>query len=1642
MRSPSPHSAARRLTAGTTAVAVVAALCTLAGASAASAAGSTSGTVSGFAFRDFAADGVYDTGHAPGSGLANDLPRPGVEVAAVDRDGTAVATATTDASGAYTLAVAGAATDRVRVEFTLSAAQLAEGYFPGAHGSGNGTSVQFAQLGQTDVDFAALVPEDYIQASPRVAVAAQRPGDPLAPGYPQNTSDADLYSSVVTLPWEADSDDGTAPTTEATTFSDLHGVATGSVYGLASPRGSELVYAAAVLRRHVGVGEAGLGAIYRIDPTTHTASLLVDLDNGSGAAAGNIDVGERYFSVALGSTGPAVDNIARGLGADPAVASHDPVAWENIGKIGLGGITPSTDGTKLYAVNLFTKSLVVIDIASGSAQEVSLGALSADQRPFAVAVHRGKVFVGITGTAESTGQRGDLSASVVVTPEATLTAPAWAPALSVSDLTFPRGAASDGSFGTPNWTASDEATHWNAWTDEWNAGQKSLFTPSGQTWTTNAQPLLSTMTFDASGNLVLGFLDRYGYMGGMGNFGTDPSDTMLYSAIAAGGVYGAAPNGDGTYTLEDNGSLGGAVGGGVGNGFGPGGGQYYVSRSGAHTNSLTGAVAAAPGYSTFLSTGYDLTGSWTNDAGWVPVDGGTTLPSGEAWNSVNLAQRVINNGGDAPGPDLTTGMGKAGGLGGVAVLARLAPVEIGNRVWFDADQDGIQDADEPSVAGVTVSLTDASGNPVTDADGNPVAPVVTGADGEYYFSNLVPNGTYTVTFATPTTGTWDGGATFGPVPWTAMSFTGQAQGDDPSIDSNVDAVGVATVAVGGPGQNDHTIDAGLVADVTFTVTKRIAAGGGTPIVGQTFTIDVAGRDFRGMDYAVAPASVTLAPDATSPAITVPIGTKVRVSESGDDSVASYVATYGTQTPDADGFALVVGSGSTPTPVEVTNTLRQPGTFSIAKALDDPTVALSELGTTTFTVAVSVDGAPAGTVQLSSANGFAYTSGAYPVGTQITLTETGETGSPVWADWGTPSWSTGDADGDGTAEIVIGEGADAALTLTNDITVLTGGFDVLKDVTGAGADRVPDDFAFTLEYSVDGGTTWAPLQLTDGATVDGPQDLRVGTVVQVREVAPTGPEDVTWQTPVFSGAGVTPGQPATLTIGASDEVHVLLENPTEPDNGQFSLLKDVTGPGEPLLAPGTVFPVTYSYPGQPGGAQTVNLTNGTAWSSPALPTGTVVTVTEAAPTGGLPDGASWGTPSLEIDGVAAANGATLTIGADATVAVVVDNPTDVTPSVKLTKGDGDAGSATIVHEADSVDTGEAYLPGESRQIVIRVTNTGPEPLREVDLSDLTTAGGAIASLRWSFPDLSSTDAVWDAASGTWSASWGATFEPGTTTWAVGDVIVGTATLTMNGTDDPHQDIASVSAKGAFSGKTVGDDNPYNSFTGGIQVIKYDGQKPDPLVGGPGGWITPTKPLVNEAQDANTPQTAVAYPVDKAQKVRWVVTNTGKTWLTNLTLVDVTSNAPAIGSDWTADLSAFGGPSDYSFVKNGAWPGLFPPGASFFAEGTLTMPGNDTHADTVTVTGTLVVPKPDPTTGLPTSEPLLDGSGNPVIAKDGSGSPIVFTDDDPFHARTPAPPLAITGSEVPWAAGGLAVVMLLLGAGIVLVAGWRRRTRSGH
>ena len=76
------------------------------------------------------------------------------------------------------------------------------------------------------------------------------------------------------------------------------------------------------------------------------------------------------------------------------------------------------------------------------------------------------------------------------------------------------------------------------------------------------------------------------------------------------------------------------------------------------------------------------------------------------------------------------------------------PTSLGDYVWKDENENGVQDIGEPGIPGVVVQLLDCSGNDVHDFNGNPVAATLTGPDGEYAFFNLAP-GSYTVKFTAP-----------------------------------------------------------------------------------------------------------------------------------------------------------------------------------------------------------------------------------------------------------------------------------------------------------------------------------------------------------------------------------------------------------------------------------------------------------------------------------------------------------------------------------------------------------------------------------------------------------------------------------------------------------------------------------------------------------------------------------------------------------------------------------------------------------------------------------------------------------------------------------------------------------------------------
>ncbi|NNM29891.1 MAG: hypothetical protein HKO57_10230, partial [Akkermansiaceae bacterium] len=132
-----------------------------------------------------------------------------------------------------------------------------------------------------------------------------------------------------------------------------------------------------------------------------------------------------------------------------------------------------------------------------------------------------------------------------------------------------------------------------------------------------------------------------------------------------------------------------------------------------------------------------------------PVDFGTADSNGAIGTPVLEFQATVQPG--APGfvenfATVSDSTGRIQPTNSKRVVTRLPVGTIGNVVWLDENGDGIQDAGEPGIAGVTVELLDGSGNPI---DSDPVAagvqPTVTttDADGGYLFASRAPV-TYTV----------------------------------------------------------------------------------------------------------------------------------------------------------------------------------------------------------------------------------------------------------------------------------------------------------------------------------------------------------------------------------------------------------------------------------------------------------------------------------------------------------------------------------------------------------------------------------------------------------------------------------------------------------------------------------------------------------------------------------------------------------------------------------------------------------------------------------------------------------------------------------------------------------------------------------
>ena len=297
--------------------------------------------------------------------------------------------------------------------------------------------------------------------------------------------------------------------------------------------------------------------------------------------------------------------------------------------------------------------------------------------------------------------------------------------------------------------------------------------------------------------MILGFRDLMGDMGGVnvpgeiGNGGQAGLGPMLH-----GDMLRAGPEANGNFTLESSGRVAGLTSKGqttsptnwsYGAGIGPGGGYFYNPAPLASTSigdtlwniphPYQGGLTQIPGFSDVVATSIHIRTAQENGLLWR--DNRTGETAGALQNFVT--------------PDAThfTGFAKSNGLGDIDALTGLAPVQIGNRLWYDTNRNGIQDADETPVTDTVVELV--------NCDGIVVGTTVTDSEGEYVFA-IDANTCYTVR-----------------VPLDQPSLHGwvvtqRFAGDHERIDSNGredDGRSVASVSPKGTGRNDHSYDFGF-----------------------------------------------------------------------------------------------------------------------------------------------------------------------------------------------------------------------------------------------------------------------------------------------------------------------------------------------------------------------------------------------------------------------------------------------------------------------------------------------------------------------------------------------------------------------------------------------------------------------------------------------------------------------------------------------------------------------------------------------------------------------------------------------------------------------------------------------------------------
>jgi SdrD B-like domain len=734
--------------------------------------------LSGTIFRDLDNDGTKD---------GNELLEAGIRVVAYNAAGDSIAEATTtaiaDANGdnySFTSLVL-----PVRLEYRLP------DFLFESKGIAEGTSVQYFAAANADANLPLQNPTMVCTSNPGLIVPC------FVAGNPEGGGTGGSLDALVRYPY---SNSGTTtPPTKVALASEI-----GTVWGSAYQRETKTIILAEFLKRHCGIEALGLGGLYQVDINTSpgVTSSYINIEN---------------FGIDLGSS---VIAARPALPASATAASNDAVAFDAVGKVGMGGIDLSDDASELWIVNLYEKKLVKFEIGNPMKAAAAVtagdftsfvipdpGCTNGQSRPWAVNYHQGKVYVGMVCSGESAGSTvADLTAFMYAFDPVTST---WTQITTFS-LNYLKGDVH---------TTYPNEDNWESWVANFTdlVSNGTAGTPAA-TRKMRPQAMFSDIVFDIRGDLTVGLMDRTGHQTGRNQYGT--TGTALNNGYIGGDILKLKANGTGGFILENNGTFpGGPTGSSPGNNQGPGGGEFYGNDFYAtiHVETFEGGIAYNPAADQIVANQMDPFGVFSGGTVKHSVLNGASSATADRYQVFNTAT--------ANGT-----FGKANGLGLMQLTCDPVPIEIGNRLWADTDGDGIQDANELPLEGVTVELY---------KNGVLVGTTTTSATGQFAFNNgnVNQNGATTLEYNTDY-------EIRVPVGQPALSLrpltTSNASSSDLS-DNDATLVGtnaVIPVKTGASGQSNFTFDIGFKAP-PCTITIVSATPSVCDPATNTYTVSVA-----------------------------------------------------------------------------------------------------------------------------------------------------------------------------------------------------------------------------------------------------------------------------------------------------------------------------------------------------------------------------------------------------------------------------------------------------------------------------------------------------------------------------------------------------------------------------------------------------------------------------------------------------------------------------------------------------------------------------------------------------------------------------------------------------------------------------------